>query len=117
MITYVGRIAEVTICFLALACATPGADRRGRDFIATGNKIVAALETKRTPAGAYPTSLAELPDAFDLGEPGTDHDFLYRATADGFQLILTYTPSWPNMGRVSCGFESNTKQWKCGGYV
>ena len=113
----VGRIATTAICFLAVACATPGADRRGRDFIATGNKIVAALETKRSAAGVYPASLAELPDPFDLGKPGTDHDFLYKPSADGFHLILNYTPSWPNMGRVSCGFESNTKQWKCGGYL
>ena len=111
------RIVGIFICLLAAACATPGADRRGRNLIATGNSIVAALEARRTAAGRYPVSLAELPDAFDLGEPGSDHDFLYKPSVDSFELILHYTLPWPRMGRVSCGLDSNTKQWACVGYL
>jgi hypothetical protein len=112
-------ISTCAVCLylLTVGCATPGSDRQGRNLIATGNRIVAALEAHRSATGAYPVSLVELSGAFDLGRPGSDHEFLYRPATDTFQLTLNYSPSWPNTGRVTCGFEAATQEWRCGGYL
>jgi hypothetical protein len=114
----VPRVSVVVVgLVLALGCASPGTDRAGRGFIAIGDQVVAALEETRRSTGRYPPSLSDLPGSFDLGAPGTADDFQYAGREESFQLTLVYTPSWPNPGRVSCGYVAHAKTWKCGGYL
>jgi hypothetical protein len=107
----------VAACLSGSGCGTPGADRRGRELVAAGNRIVAAIESRRQATGVYPVSLAELSGSFDVGGSGSDHSFRYTLHDNNFQLELRYSPSWPQIGQVSCFLESDTKEWKCQGYT
>lgn len=102
---------------LASACVTPGTDHRGRDLIADGNKMVAALEKHRATTGSYPASLSDLPDKFKLKGGRSAYEFFYKAAGDTFDLYFNYRPPWPTPGRCVCSFQMSTKSWKCMGYL
>jgi hypothetical protein len=111
------RLLVSAIIYLLIAgCASPGTDRQGRNLLATGDRIVAALEEFRLARGGYPLALAQLPELFDLGEQDSDHEFRYRQQGESFQLSLRYTRPWPSPGWVSCAFDHSGRAWTCDRY-
>lgn len=101
------------------SCAiwAPGKDPRGRRLIASGDELVAAVESYHQSNGRYPASLQELPGDHSLGEPGGDFHFSYQAQRSGYNLRLNYTPSWPQSGRVDCFIRDGAVGWGCDGYL
>jgi len=88
-----------------------GDDPRGREVRAAGSQLVAALERHRVTHGSYPPSLQE------LGVAGTgSSDAMYQRQEDTYLLFLTYAPTWPQTGLVSCAFTKADPNGKCHGY-
>ena len=113
------RVVNATAALLLFGCAIwqPGTDPQGRELIARGNELAAALEAFRGSTGRYPANLQELPSKFELGRPGSDFHFGYETHQDTYRLYLNYAPSWPQVGLVSCGFEPGASGWGCHGYL
>src|SRR5947209_4376058 len=111
------RSQIAAVALLASGCTIfwdPGADPRGRELIANGNTLVASLEAFRADHGHYPSSLQELPATPELGRPGSDYYLEYRPEGNTYRLGLTYTPSWPQAGKVDCTFDAGDPDWGCG---
>lgn len=115
IVTPRGSHALAAAGFLLLAgCSlwAAGDDPRGREVRAAGKELVAALERHRLAHGSYPASLGEL-DA----EPTTSSDVVYKRQNGAYLLLLTYSPSWPQPGRISCAFSTAVPEGECAGYL
>lgn len=96
---------------------SPGEDPRGRELLRAGDQLVSELQQFRDANGSYPSDLEALRSTVDLGRPGSDFYFSYHREADSYGLILNYTPSWPQSGRISCARRDDSAGWGCLGYL
>lgn len=97
------------------ACSmwAPGDDPKGREMRRTADQLLVALEAFQSRNGRLPSDLEELVPTYVGTIPQEPQFSLNNQGA----LIYSYTPSWPAMGRISCGARVGSREWKCAGYV
>jgi hypothetical protein len=91
-----------------------GEDPRGRERLNAVEPIVDALVRHERETGTLPTTLNQLvPNYLAAGQlgSGVNYSQLHRS------LEVTYTPTWPAIGRVSCSRTIGDAKWHCLGYV
>ncbi len=113
-------VAALVVSSLLAGCLSlwsPGEDPRGRQLLRDGDRLLSELERFRAANGVYPPKLEALGSTVDLGRPGGDFYFYYNRDSDSFHIILDYTPSWPQTGRVTCSRRPDARGWGCLGYL
>jgi hypothetical protein len=105
------------VCALTLSlggCAIwpIGDDPHGIDLKRKVEPVFVALEAYERDFGALPVTLEALvPKYIPSREPVATYSFQHRS------LTITYTPTWPSPGQVSCVRQVKTSSWNCHAYV
>ena len=109
-------ILLLTIAFLQ-SCAIweAGEDPAGKEYRAEAKLIDSALVQYQNDKGILPTKLKELVPTYLNVLPKMAEKVFYSAKKGS--LSYTYSPSWPQLGKISCSTEIGSGKWGCNGYI
>ena len=107
----------IAVSLLALTgCAVwkPGEDPSGISLKEKASVLLFAIRQFHKDNGQYPTSLSELTPKYIQSLSGQP-EFIY--SKEKKTVLFTYSPSWPQAGRVSCSAVIGETTWNCVGYI
>ncbi len=91
----------------------PGEDPKGRDITADANNLLSAINSFHSENQRLPKSLAELYPKY-LSNPPSNSEILYLPEKGS--IFTTYSPTWPQAGKIACGGEAGQQRVTCNGY-
>ena len=90
----------------------PGDDPRGRELQPQMRELMAGAKMYRAKFGDWPSSLIALVPDFVSALPARCN-ILYTPAIG--RIDVTYSPTWPQSGEVTCTFDPDKPTWSCGG--
>lgn len=105
----------ITALLQSCAIWEVGEDPAGKNYRAEAELIDNALIKYKNDTGVLPIRLKELIPSY-LGKlPSVAEKGFYSAKEGS--LTYTYSPSWPQSGKISCGSVIGSGKWSCNGYI
>ncbi len=111
------RFVLLALVLIASGCSIwpLGEDPKGKEIRIQADEIVNAIKNYENVNGNLPSDLLLLIPEFlkELPEVADEVNYL----SDKREIVYSYSPSWPQSGRISCGLKIGNEKWSCGGYI
>jgi len=116
---------SLTVALSGCFAWRPGEDPYGRTLESQVQHVAKGVEAYRAKAGVLPPSLEALVPAYISSLPtGCSIDTPARSTRCGLiylretgRVLVTYSPTWPQSGEISCSVDVDAPRWRCTGYL
>jgi hypothetical protein len=105
-------VASILLCSCALWL--PGEDPKGAELKTRATPVLIALNRFHQEIRTLPGSLSELAPRYIQMLPA---ELLLRLDTKNELLIFTYSPTWPQAGKISCSAHIGLQEWNCGTYI